>query len=285
MAAWVSFANGLPKDSRVQVIAFKGFLDGVVGVRSAALLAPYADDPSTSGNLYMTVDELTPLVVAANRAGFPVALHAIGDRAVRTALDAYERAAQQIGKTGVVNRVEHATIVDPSDLPRFGSLGVVASIQPSFLVGFKDANQFSYLTRVGQARLSTVFPWGSLHAAGATLSFGSDMPAGSTYDPISGLDAAISRRFSGGAAFTPNQALDAATAINAYTTVPAMLARVQDRIGTIAPGYLADLVLLDHDPTTGARSLADDPVQHVWVGGEDVTHLPDGDGGIPDGSP
>jgi predicted amidohydrolase YtcJ len=279
IAAWASFANGLAKDSRVQVVAFKGFLDGVVGSRSAALLAPYADDPSTSGNLYMDVDALTPLVVAANQAGFPVALHAIGDRAVRTALDAYERAAKQLGSTGIVNRIEHATIVDPADVPRFAALGVAASIQPSFLYGFEDENDFSYLRRVGQARSGSVFPWRSLKAAGATLSFGSDMPAGSTYDPVSGLYTAIFRRFLGGDAFTPDEVLDPTTSMNAYTVGPALLAGVQDRLGKIAPGYLADLVVLDHDPTTGAKSLVDDPVRRMWIAGEEVTALVTSDGG------
>lgn len=125
----VAFARSLPAGGKVQVVAFKGIVDGVMATQSAALLEPYADLPATRGPLYWTASELTPRIIRANQAGFAVALHAIGDRAVRTSLDAFEAARKTVSPSRM-NRIEHASLIDEADIPRFAALGVAASVQP-----------------------------------------------------------------------------------------------------------------------------------------------------------
>lgn len=263
-AQWVDFAHGLPKDGKVQVVAFKGFVDGTLATETASMLDPYADDPASRGPIYRGVADLAPLVVRANRAGFPAAVHAIGDRAVRTALDAFEAARATTGTT-LVNRVEHASVVDPADMPRFAALGVAASVQPVWMTEGPPA---AAAPKLGAARLAHFYPWRSLAAAGATLVFGSDMPSSDQDDPVAGIWGAVARTSSAGP-FLPEEGVDATLALRAFTSVPAEVVGWGDRLGKIAPGYTADLVMLARDPR-GARSIADDPIQRMWIAGQEI---------------
>jgi predicted amidohydrolase YtcJ len=267
--SWVAFAHGLPKDGKVQISAFKGFADGTYAARTAALLAPYADDPSTRGELYVPQEKLNAAVIRANRAGFPVAIHATGDAAVRSALDAYERSKATLAHA-LLNRVEHASLVDPADAPRFGALGVAASVQPGWLYEFGSRAKFVPADRVGAVRSAHVYPWNDLAHGGAFLLFGSDLPSGASVDPIMGIYGAAVRKFSNGEPFTPEQRVDADVALRAYTTNPAVAVGWGDRLGKIAAGYEADLVLLDRDPRGGATSTAEDPIRGMWVAGKPV---------------
>jgi predicted amidohydrolase YtcJ len=240
-----------------------------MAARTAALLQPYADAPTTSGNLYYGQDKLNSQVLRANAAGFPVAIHAIGDRAVRQALDAYEYSKNMLNHS-LVNRVEHANVVDPSDVPRFGTLGVAASIQPIWLYGYSSLATFTYLQRLGSARAPTAYAWQSLSSGGAVLLLGSDLPSSVLLDPITGIFAATSRQVANGEVFLANEALDADTALRAYTSTAPSVMGFGARLGKLAPGYLADLLWLDHDPSTGAKSIADDPIKRMWIGGVEV---------------
>jgi predicted amidohydrolase YtcJ len=266
---WVDFARALPPDGKVQIVAFKGFADGTLSASTAALLAPYSDDASNEGRLYLRQDILNQAVVRANRAGFPAAIHAIGDRAVRAALDAFEVSRNALGHR-LVNRVEHALLVDPSDAKRFGSLGVAASVQPVWLYGYPSRASFLPDRRLGEARVPHVYPWNELAGGGGLLLFGSDVPSSDLLDPLTGIFSAVLRRFPSGDDFVPAQRIDEELALRAYTTNPAVAIGWGDRIGKIAVGYEADLVLLDHDPRDGARSLGDDPMRRMWIGGQPV---------------
>lgn len=269
---WVSFARGLPKGGKFHIVAFKGFMDGTLGAHTGALLAPYADDPSTDGGpMAHSPQGLAQLVARANAAGFPVALHAIGDRAVRGALDAFEAAQRASGAPlAMPNRVEHANLVDPADLPRFHALGVVASMQPSFSY-FASASTIGYAPFVGPERLSAMLPWRSLADTGALLAFGTDFPVGHLgEDPITSLFSATHRQCMNGDPFPgPAEILPPGAAVDAATWNPASAVGMGAELGRVQVGYLADLVVLDADPrTSAARSLAANHVRAVVAGGK-----------------
>ncbi len=269
--AWVAFAHELPKDGKVQVVALKGFADGTLEARTAALLAPYEDDPANRGKLYVPQDALNRAVVRANRAGFPAAIHAIGDAAVRSALDAFEASKAELGHH-LMNRVEHASLVDPADAKRFGALGVAASVQPVWLYGFPSrASLGSLAGRLGSARLARLYPWNDLAKGGALLVFGSDFPSSDLFDPISGIFAAARREVGDGDIVGPDQRLAFELAYRAYTESPAVAVGQGDRLGKIAAGYEADLVLLERDPRASAKSLKDAPLKKMWIAGRAVT--------------
>jgi predicted amidohydrolase YtcJ len=264
---WLDFAQSLPPGGRVHLAAFKGFVDGVFASRTAALLAPYADDASSSGTLRYSQGTLNARVLAANQAGYPVALHAIGDAAVRQALDAYEASAAQLGMTPH-NRIEHASAIAPSDVPRFAQLGIAASMQPTFMY-YPSLATATFADRLGTARLSEAFVWHSLLASGALLVFGTDYPAGATSeDPIMGMYCAVRREFVDGTPFATSEAIDAQSALDAYTINPARLHGLDSSLGKIEVGYQADLDVFAIDPReAAARSLSTNPPLAVVIAG------------------
>ncbi len=214
----------------------KGFVDGVVEAKTAYLLEPYATDASTRGAPLIPKDRLDELVKRADGAGFRVALHCIGDAAVRMALDAFE------GTTTPGHRIEHVEVADPSDLPRFAELGVTASMQPYHANPFGPTPDAGVWSRnLGAARLPNTFPWRALLDAGATLRFGSDWPVMSA-DPLRGLAVALTRRDENGApqdGWNAHQVVTLEEALAAYGS------------GPVREGAAADLVVLaaDVDPT------------------------------------
>ena len=169
-----------PDDPAIAVTTRKVFLDGTLGARTAAMLEPYADSGGR-GELREELGSILPRVRAVAERGWPVAFHAIGDAAVRLALDVAERVP------GGRFRIEHAEIVDPADVPRFAALGVVASMQPAHLL----LDEAMLLPALG-ARAAHAFPWGSLARSGARLEFGSDWPVGPA-DPRLGIEVATGR--------------------------------------------------------------------------------------------
>ncbi|MDR3403270.1 MAG: amidohydrolase family protein [Chthoniobacter sp.] len=268
----VKFAHSMPRDGRVQVVAFKGFVDGVLSSQTAAMFEPYANKPGERGLPRMSQERLNELVRRANRAGFPVALHAIGDRAVHMALDAFENSQATLG-TSLRNRVEHASVIAPDDVPRFGKLGVVASTQPAFmfLPGRKELAAVE--NSLGAARMKNLFLWKSLRDAGATLIYSSDFPSSGRIgpDPIAGLHCLIHRTLGDGTPFTPEQRLDADSAIAGYTAQPAEVIGLGESLGRIEIGYEADLILLDQDPRLAvATSASLNPPQKIWIAGKRV---------------
>ena len=244
------------------------YADGALGSRGAWLLAPYADDPANRGLRFMTDTELKNRVSRANFLGFQVATHAIGDAANRQVLDAY---ADNRGAYGDArrNRVEHAQIVDPADLPRFAALHVIASMQPTHATSDKAMAA----TRLGEARLAGAYAWRTLIGSGARMAFGSDFPV-EPPNPFFGLHAAVTRQDRAGeppGGWRPQETVSLAQALAGFTTGAAWAGFAEDRVGRLAPGYWADFLIVDRDPFAGAPAdLWRVVVDETWLGGARV---------------
>ena len=226
-------------DAWFRVGALKLFADGTLGSRTAAMLAPFADRGGL-GLEVMTAAELREGVAHAAAAGFATAIHAIGDRAVRHALDAFA-ATPDARALAIPARIEHVQLVDPSDLPRFAALGVVASLQPQHL-----SSDAATAREAWGRRCESAYAWAALRRSGATLVFGSDAPVES---PAAGdgLAAAVFRRGLDGLPFHPEQAVGLDAALQAWITAPPAVSGDRGLRGTLAPGALADLVVWDRD--------------------------------------
>jgi predicted amidohydrolase YtcJ len=265
----------------------KGFVDGVIETRTAAMLAPYEGDTS-SGLPNWTPEQLNAFVAAADRAGWQVELHAIGDRAVRMALDAHEHAARTgpwpgdpegrgaaPGSYRRRGRVEHIETIDPADIGRFGRLGVIASMQPFH--GDPSPNQISlWAANIGPERASRAWAAGSILRHGGILAFGSDWPV-VPFDPFPALHVAVTRRTVTGdppGGWLPHEAVDLPAALSAFTLGSAVAAFAESRRGTIAPGLDADLVVLDRDLLLeGPSAIVGTTVRLTVVGGRIVHRL------------
>lgn len=227
----------------------KGFLDGVIESRTAFLLEPYAGS-TERGAPHYAKDELLALVREAHAAGVPVALHAIGDAAVRLALDAYQAAARARPDLRVRHRIEHLEVVHDDDLPRFRALDVVASMQPYHAVpSDAPSPDEAWSANLGPERLARSFPWRALVDAGAPLAFGSDWSV-MTQDPLRGLAVAVTRRNERGLpreGWQAHQALAVDEALRAYSVGAAYAVGQEGEVGTLAPGQRADLVVLSPD--------------------------------------
>ena len=228
-------------DAWFRLGAVKLFADGTLGSRTAALLEPY-DGTNETGMDLLAPRELADQVRHAVEHGWSVAIHAIGDRAVRSALDALEAVRERLAAVSLPPRLEHVQLLDPKDGPRFGALGVAASMQPIHCV-----SDIPLAERWWGSRRERSYPWRSLLESGARLAFGSDAPV----EPPSaalGLAAALTRRAPGSArAYVPEQAIDLDAALTAYTETPARLAGTWPRLGSLEVGAEADLVAWNVD--------------------------------------
>lgn len=239
-----------PDDVLFKTGAVKLMIDGVIEAHTAAMLAPYANRPAAAGAPMMTPEELDRTVALLDARGWQIMIHAIGDRGIRLALDAYERAARvnPPPARGRRHRIEHIETVDPADLPRFGRLGVIASMQPFH--GSPSENQIAVWTaNIGPERASRGWAYRSIAEAGGRLAFGSDWPV-VRLDPRFGLHMAVTRTTPSG---TPDggwfatEALPLARALEAYTSGAAFASFDEHRKGTLAPGMLADIVIFSAD--------------------------------------
>ncbi|MGH9792414.1 MAG: amidohydrolase [Candidatus Acidiferrales bacterium] len=233
---------------RVRAGLLKGFVDGVIESHTAAMLEPYSDDPSKKGELNYSPEELHHLVREADRRGLQVMLHAIGDRGVRVALDAFEAAAKSNGTRESRHRVEHIETVCAADAARFGPLGIVASFQP--LHAYPDISADGVWPRnVGPQRLQRAFAWRSVANSKARLAFGSDWPV-VTLNPFHGIENALTRQTHDGkpeGGWIPRQRLTLEEAIAGYTIDAAWAQHRERDFGSIEPGKYADLVVLTED--------------------------------------
>jgi predicted amidohydrolase YtcJ len=237
-------------DALVRVAGAKIFLDGVLEGGTAALLEPYLGPPGGLGDLrWASLDSLGSLVGALESAGLTAHFHAIGDRAVRAALDAVERAGTtERGRVGARHVVAHAQLIHPTDLARFAALGVVVSFQP--LWAQRDAYIIELTEpRVGSERSSRLYPIRSVLATGAAVAAGSDWPV-TSMDPLAAIEVAVTRRneaAAAGNAWLPAERLTVEEAVAVYTRGGAHAGGMEDREGQIVEGMLADLVVLDRD--------------------------------------
>ncbi len=259
----LGLASGVGDDT-FRIGAVKLFADGTLGSRTAAMLAPYEGTQETGMDL-VPPRELEALVARAFAGGLSIAVHAIGDRAVRSTLDAFEAARAWIPSLTLPPRLEHLQLVDPADVPRLRALGVAASMQPSHAVA--DA---AIATERWGARVAASYPWRALLDAGALLAFGSDAPV----EPPSvalGLVAAVTRVAPDGEPFVPGQCVTLDEALTAYTEGPARLAGAWPRLAAIAPGSHADLVVWNEPlDRIAPAALADAAPATTIVGGRVV---------------
>lgn len=221
----------------------KFFSDGALGPHTAHFHEPYAHEPENFGIPTASREELADAIRRANAGGLACAIHAIGDAANTTVLDAYEDA----GPTTLRNRIEHAQHLRPADVPRFARLGVVASMQPTHATSDYPLSREALGDRDVRH-----YPWRELLDAGAHLAFGSDCPV-EAFEPMYGVHAAVTRTRRDGEPVggrEPEQALDVFTALRTFTLGSAYAAGLDHEFGTLAPGKHADFVALDHDPFT-----------------------------------
>jgi predicted amidohydrolase YtcJ len=246
----------------------KLFMDGTLGSATARLL-------DGSGVEITSSEGLAEVVREAAAGGWPVGVHAIGDGANRAALDAFEATADDWRPLGLRQRIEHAQLLDPAEVPRFASIGVAASVQFSHAPSDRDLADRLWEGHQG------AYAYRSLLEAGALLANGSDAPV-EELDPLQGLVAAVRRTLDARPPWRPEQSLDAEAALRAICVAPAWLARDEDRRGTLVPGKLADLVVLNRDPLACRPEHLDEVrVVATMVGGR-FTHVSDeGNLGIP----
>ena len=255
-------------NDRLEIGAVKIYADGALGSRGAALLEPYSDDAENRGLPFWTQDQLNALVSRANKLGFQVGIHAIGDRGNRMALDAFAY-AQDNKLSPLRNRIEHAQIIALDDIPRFAELGVIASMQPTHATS--DMNMAE--DRVGPERIRGGYAWRRLLDSGAVIAGGSDFPV-ELSNPFHGLYAAISRQDRDGepaGGWYAGQALTRLEALHAFTLAAAYAAHQEDRLGSLEPGKWADFIIIDRDYFAVPVDEIDDiRVLQTWIGGKQV---------------
>jgi hypothetical protein len=245
----------------------KVFADGALGSRGAALFEPYSDAPETRGQMTTSQDEIFKLTTRALKAGMQVAIHAIGDRANRITLDAYETALKELPQaTDHRLRIEHAQVVALQDIPRFSRLGVIASMQPPHCTSDMPWAD----NRVGPERIRGAYAWRSFLNAGVRVPLNSDFP-GETPNPFWGMYAAETRQSPDGkpeGGWHPEQCLSRKEVLRAYT-VESAYAGFEEKIkGQIAPGMLADFIVIsDNILTVPSRALLSLRVEQAYVGG------------------
>jgi predicted amidohydrolase YtcJ len=310
VAEWQQFANSVAdiKRERAEFAAFredpfrlrltalKGYVDGTLGSRTSAMLAPFSDDPGNSGIPRLSPEELTKMIVERDAAGFQIALHCIGDRANRMALDGFQKAfeqrpltAEQKAAASQVNvhtdpdaveklgrllgsfirrhRIEHAQVVAPSDFIRFRNLGVIASMQPSHAISDKRWAE----DRLGEYRVMGAYSWHTMMAHGVHVPFGTDWPV-EPMNPYLGLYAAVTRQSTDGqppGGWWPEERISIEDAIRNYTAEGAYASFEEKDKGQIAAGMLADLVVHTKDLLTVApKEILETEPELVVLGGQ-----------------
>jgi len=239
--------EGGTTDPWLKTGALKGFMDGALGSRTAALLAPYTDAPSTSGILTADPAQYRAMAIERDKAGFQINLHAIGDRANRAALDIFEAVEKANGPRDRRDRIEHAQVVAMSDFRRFAQLGVIASMQPSHeTTDMRWAEQ-----RLGPERSKGAYAWATMEKFGVRLAFGTDYDV-EPISPFRGLYACVTRELPGGdppGGWEPQEKISLEGCIRAYTSGSAYAEFQEGKKGELKAGEYADFIVLSADLT------------------------------------
>jgi predicted amidohydrolase YtcJ len=275
--SWKQVADSVERlgrgDDWVWIGGVKGYMDGSLGSTTAFFYQPYDDDPSTSGILTTSEDSMRAWIGAADSAGLQVVVHAIGERANGLLLQIFDSVSRAHGTRDRRFRVEHAQHLRREDIERFADLGVVASMQPYHAI---DDGRWAE-KRIGPERIKTTYAFRSLLDDDAVLAFGSDWTV-APIEPLLGIYAAVTRRTIDGKnprGWVPEEKITVEEALRAYTAGNAYGVFAEDRRGRIAPGYLADLVLLDRDLTrVPPEELDQAAVKATIVGGRVVYSKP-----------
>jgi len=237
-----------PEDNWIRFGYLKAFIDGTIGSGTALMFEPFADNPESSGLAMMPYDNFEKMVVTADRMGFQIGVHSIGDKGNNWTLNAYEKAQKENGKRDSRHRDEHAQTLQLTDIKRFAALGVIPSMQPTHCISDKRF----YEKRIGTERSKGAYAWRSLQQTGVMLAFGTDYQV-EPLNPMEGLFAAVTRKDrlgEEGNGWFPEEKLTMEEAIKYYTLGPAYAQFMEDRKGMIRTGYLADIVIVDRDLLT-----------------------------------
>jgi predicted amidohydrolase YtcJ len=265
--------DGGTTDPWLKTGMLKGFMDGALGTGTAALLAPYSDSPNSSGILESHPEDLNKMCVDRDKAGFQIGLHAIGDRGNRVALDCFEAIAKANGPRDRRDRIEHAQIVAPEDFARFGSLHVIASMQPSH----QTTDMRWAERRLGTERIKGAYAWKTMLNNNVTLAFGTDWPV-EIVNPMRGLHACVTRQLTNGSpkdGWQPREKITMDECIRAYTVGSAYAEFMEGKKGQFVPGQFADIILLNADVTKiPTADILKVKVQQTIVGGKTVYTSP-----------
>ena len=229
---------------KLRVSGLKQFVDGVTSTYTAYMLEPYSDNPGTRGFSNYPAELYEKMVAAANKEGFGVRLHCIGDAAVRLTLDAFEKSNRQNDNSSLRNTIEHIESIHEDDIPRFAQLGVIASMQPIHLI--LDVNE--KVSRIGEERCRYEWPFKTLLKNHATLAFGTDFPV-ADINPFPNIHAAVTRCGENGelVGTNPEERISLAETLKAYTYGSACAINRENELGTLEAGKLADIVVLDRN--------------------------------------
>lgn len=253
--------RALYNSDKLQLAGLKQFIDGVVTGYTAYMLDPYVDKPDTKGELAYAVEKLEKWVTEADKEGFQIRFHTIGDGAVRLGLDLYEKAQQENGVRDSRHALEHIEVIAPEDIPRFKELGVMPSIQPFHMALMPRE---SHTTRVNSEKYPYIYPNATLLRSGATVSYSSDYPI-VPLEPMLELYHAVTRKDSTlEDSWNEQEKVTLAEALRAYTIGSAYSVFRENELGTIEAGKLADIIILD-------RNLFAVPAEEILQTKVDVT--------------
>ncbi len=267
--------NGAVIDAsgRLFMHSVKLYIDGAMGSRGAALLEDYSDDAGNLGLLFVAPEALKRMVDSAMTCGFQVAVHAIGDRGNRIALDALEASMRNFPDNPGRHRIEHAQTLTADDIPRFEQLGILAAMQPTHAT----SDMYWIEKRLGPERVRFAYAWRSLLDAGARLALGSDFPV-EQVNPMLGIYAAVTRKDVRGwpeGGWYSQQVLSREEAVRGFTLDAAYAGFMEESVGSLEPGKRADFVVLDQDVMlVEAAKIPGIRVMQTWVDGERVWQRP-----------
>lgn len=243
---YIEMEKKYPKEGNwIRFGYLKAFMDGTIGSGTALMFEPFTDNPSTSGLSMMPYGVFEKMVLTADKLGFQIGVHAIGDKGNNWVLNAFEKAIKVNGKRDSRHRIEHAQTLQLSDIPRFASLGVIASMQPTHCISDKKFCE----KRIGPERAKGAYAWKSLADASAILAFGTDYQV-EPLNPMEGLYAAVTRKDrlgEEGEGWYPEQKIKMEDAIRYYTLGSSYSQFMDNRKGMIKTGFLADIVIVDKD--------------------------------------